>query len=697
MKDSRIIDFRYAPAHAQVCIGLVDDVHKTIVRDDGSINWGFDGRNALNYYRSYNEKQHAVQTLDEVNRGFSYRVRPTILHRDRLLSLRQDFGKASAAIVETIEDWEACTFSWKAFAWKTEAGARVDVILYRLTLKDSFKTTRSGAALQSLGQALPEGKVLYAPRQKTVSFSDEELPFLHAGEMLEGAWFILQDGAMEENEATLENAKRALSWSESYWERICPFEKTFSIPEPQIADMLSACGRNILQAREIKNGVYTYQVGPTEYRGLWMVDGHFLLESAHYMGRTQEAFAGVDAVLRYVKPNGAIVIMEHHDKETGIALATLCRQCELTNNDARLAELWPVMQGALGYIRMRRKESLELGTDYPGYGLYPPTFGDGGINGPEPEYTSVVWVLFGLRAAYLAGKRLKLPGYEEFLVEFEDMMVHTRKAIARDHRFTPEGIRYFPQSMLTEEAIQRRTHEQGELVLNKMGYKPQTGTWALAQSIYPGEVFADDDPVTLELLQLLDSVDNTEGIPENTGWETHNALWGYSAMFYGEAFLYANRPEKAVDYLYAFANHACPGRVWREEQGLRDSQSEEMCGDMPHNWGAAEFIRLVRHLLVMEKKENLELLKGLPEEWLPTDQMPLELEKTPTRYGEISIRMVPDGHGAYDFSFERTVFCQTPGGLLLHWPGRMETEAETAEGILTLPGDTLKFKAKLYR
>lgn len=59
--------------------------------------------------------------------------------------------------------------------------------------------------------------------------------------------------------------------------------------------------------------------------------------------------------------------------------------------------------------------------------------------------------------------------------------------------------------------------------------------------------------------------------------------------------------------------------------------------------------------------------------------------------------MVPDGHGAYDFSFERTVFCQTPGSLILHWPGRMETGAETAEGILTLPGDTLKFKAKLYR
>lgn len=502
---------------------------------------------------------------------------------------------------------------------------------------------------------------------------------------------------MDESEATLENARRALRWSEAYWDGVKPFVKAFSIPEPQIADMLAACGRNILQAREIKNGVYTYQVGPTEYRGLWMVDGHFILESVHYMGRTQEAFAGVDAVLRYVRPNGAIVIMEHHDKETGIALATLCRQCELTNNDARLRELWPIMRRALDYIRMRRQESLTLGEDYPGYGLYPPTFGDGGINGPEPEYTTVVWVLFGLRAAYRAGKRLRLPGYEAFGDEFDDMMAHTRKAIARDHRVTPDGVPYFPQSMLTEEAIQKRTHEQGELVLNKMGYKPQTGTWALAQSIYPGEVFADDDPVTAELLMLLDSVDNTEGIPECTGWETHNALWGYSSMFYAEAFLYANHPEKAVDYLYAFANHAGPGRTWREEQGLRDSQSEEMCGDMPHNWGSAEFIRLVRNLLVMEKGENLELFKGLPEEWLPAAGKELRLEKTPTRYGEVTVALKPDGQGGYDFTMARTVFAQTPESIILHWPGRIVLADRETHDSLTMSGGTTSLKAKLYR
>lgn len=686
MKESRVIDFRYAPHHAQVCIGLVDDPHKTIVRSDGSVNWGYRGRNWVNYYRMYQD-EHAVLTADEKNRGFTYRVKPVLLHWDRLLERTQDFGKASAAIVKTTEEYEASTLSWYAFAWQTPSGARADVILWKLQTKQCFVVTRSGVSLQSLGHDMDQTVILHTPRVKTESMSDEPLPFLHPGETLEGAYFIVHAGSLSPQECTLDAAKDALGWAEAYWADVKPFVHTFRIPDPQIADMLASCGRNILQAREIKEGVYTFQVGPTEYRGLWMVDGHFILESAHIMGRTEEAFAGVLAVLRRVRPNGGIMVFDHHEKETGIALATLCRQCELTNNDARLREMWPTMQRALQFIRSQRAESYTLGEDYPAYGMFAPTFGDGGINGPEPEYTTPEWVLFGLRYAYETGKRLNLEGYEAFGEEFDDLMQVMRRCIQRDHTVTEDGIPYFPQSMVDRYVAVQSVKGKEDLHLNRMGYRPQTGTWALAQAIYPGEVFRPDDPVVTELLELLDSVDNTEGIPENTGWETHNAVWGYSSMFYAEAFLYAGHPDKAVDYLYSFANHACPGRVWREEQALHGTQSEEMCGDMPHNWGSAEFIRLTRNLLVMERQGNLELLRGLPEEWLPTEACDLELEKTPTRYGQVSIRMVRKAHDICELEFSRTEYSQKPEKLIVHWNGKIEMEdGSVCSGTAVLDG-----------
>ena len=160
---------------------------------------------------------------------------------------------------------------------------------------------------------------------------------------------------------------------------------------------------------------------------------------------------------------------------------------------------------------------------------------------------------------------------------------------------------------------------------------PGSATWALAQTIYPGEVFAPDDPLVRDFCHLLDLIDNEQGIPAETGWLPYRAVWSYSASFYAHVWLYVGRPDKAIDYLYAFANHAAPTRVWREEQSLRDTHHGQLFGDMPHNWASVEFIRLVRHALVFERGDVLELLPALPPEWLTPDR-PLRLEDTPTPF-----------------------------------------------------------------
>ena len=345
------------------------------------------------------------------------------------------------------------------------------------------------------------------------------------------------------------------------------------------------------------------------------------------------------------------------------------------HDDSRMAELWPTMQRGLAFIRKKRQESRELGPDYPGYDLFPPAMGDGGLNAVEPEYTSVLWTLHGIRQAYLAGKRLNLPGYEAFGEEYDDLMRAFRKAAARDKRITDDGIEYIPMSMLTKEEYDEYicTHYDAPYVYNQNGYLPQTGTWALAQAITPGEVFAPDDPIVTNFLRLLDSVDDREGIPDGTGWMTGDALWGYNAMFDGQAWLYAGRGDKAVDYLYDFANHASGGRVWREEQSIKESCSSEMCGDMPHNWGSAEFIRLTRNLILFEKLDGLDLLAGLPDEWLPTAENDLFIEKSPTRYGLTSVHLSYVSDGVYRISYTREATLD-PIDIRLHWNGEVELD-----------------------
>jgi len=66
---------------------------------------------------------------------------------------------------------------------------------------------------------------------------------------------------------------------------------------------------------------------------------------------------------------------------------------------------------------------------------------------------------------------------------------------------------------------------------------------------------------------------------------------------------------------------------------------------MPHNWASAEFIRLVRHLLVLERGDALHLFEGLPHAWVRPGGH-LALKQIPTSFGPVSVRMDVDDRGA---------------------------------------------------
>ncbi len=95
-------------------------------------------------------------------------------------------------------------------------------------------------------------------------------------------------------EAGLSTPERCLESCRSFWKSWSAFRKPIAIEVPgRQGEFVEACARNILQAREVRDGKLTFQVGPTCYRGLWVVDGNFLLEAARYMGYDKDAEAGL--------------------------------------------------------------------------------------------------------------------------------------------------------------------------------------------------------------------------------------------------------------------------------------------------------------------------------------------------------------------------------------------------------------------
>ena len=98
------------------------------------------------------------------------------------------------------------------------------------------------------------------------------------------------------------------------------------------------------------------------------------------------------------------------------------------------------------------------------------------------------------------------------------------------------------------------------------------------------------------------------------------------------------RPREA---LYAFANHAAPTLVWREEQSLSGEPFRKV-GDMPHNWASAEFIRLAIHLLALDRGDELHLLEGFPREWAGPGMI-TRLNGVATPFGPLDLTVQADG------------------------------------------------------
>jgi hypothetical protein len=413
--------------------------------------------------------------------------------------------------------------------------------------------------------------------------------------------------------------------AQDFWQKLnLPYDR-LEVSDPGIQAQLDSAIRNIYQAREIKNGLPAFQVGPTCYRGLWVVDGSFLLEALTYLGRADETRQGVRYLMSFQRPDGGFMLIDGHWKETGIALWAIARHARLTGDKAWLREVWPKVGRGFEFIRQMRQ--MPAG-DAPNARLIPDGFSDGGLADRVPEYTNIYWTLAGMRAAIDAARWLGQDGQAgDWQTEYDDFLATFRRAAERDLRRDAHGNSYLPIRMRFDERI-----------------PPQKAQWAFLHAVFPGKGFAADDPLVLGNLAMLRAVES-EGLVLDTGW-LKNGIWNYFASFYAHAWLWQGDGDKAARTLYAFANHASPLLAWREEQ-MPVGAGDQVVGDMPHNWASAEFIRLVRHSLILERGDELHLFEAVPAEWTKPGAR-IQARQILTEFGPVSFdfRVNSDGSQA---------------------------------------------------
>lgn len=444
--------------------------------------------------------------------------------------------------------------------------------------------------------------------------------------------------------ATKQEEEKALAW----WEKNCPSAAAISVPDTGIQAMIESSIRNIFQARDIRKGWPSFHVGPTIYRGLWLADGTYLLEVGTMLGYIADVRSCIDYLTRYQLPGGGFEMITTFHKENGLVPIMLIRHAMLTQDKDWLKKNWGVIEGCLRRIRYLRDIAAK-DPSKPYYGLLPDGNVDGGIQHGD-DYSNTEYCLSGMKwaitAAHWLGKEEQAAAWQK---EYDDFFNTFLTMARKDLRKDDKGNTYLPVMI----------HNEGD-------YAPQKGQWAFCQSVYPGQIFDTTEETrriaagTVEMLHD----HRVEGLVINTGW-MEQGIWTYFASFYGHDLLWLGKTKEVPQLLYDYANHSSPTMDWREEQKPQGKGNEEV-GDMPHNWASAEFIRLVVHMLELDRGNDLHLFEALPPNWIAPGKR-VELHGMRTPFGPIELSLVVNASGdAARLKLQFTEADHLPGKVVIH-------------------------------
>jgi len=649
------VDFRYAPHHSQSTICFPDDPNKTIVGQNGDLRYGF--------ARALLVGMEDFATVVEFSlAGFQ---------DDKVV--RQWIEAPGVPIVHTLVERPAATFELIAFASRHGDEGRVDNVLMSIKSKGASVAVGPKVHIRSREKLELED---YDCSVATAIFHESKSPLLVGAKLGETSekcvwWeelgftlYLPHGNAAPEREARyffrlpqekqtaamlrehLQDPEMLLTETRGFWNKWKPLGTTeWSYPNRH-GEFLTACARNIQQAREVKDGRLVFQVGPTVYRGLWIVDGNFLLEAARYLGYDKEADQGLQSEWSKQADSGQVIASGggEHWKDTAIAMFTLVRQCELKQDWSLFRELEPNVSRAIDFL-IGLRDQARIGKSTNGrYELLAPGFADGGIGGVRSEFTNTVWTLAGLRAVADAARQQDIPTLDKAGEFYKELYAALQKTTKKQMVRHSAGFEYLPMIAGDDPSVNDPDPWARP--------RPQTAQWALSHAIYPGLVFEKADPIVRGHIALLQAC-TREDVPIETGWLWHDSLWTYNASFAAHVYLWAGLGDWAHRTFTGFLNHASPLYCWREEQPLQRALVGQDWGDMPHNWASAECVRYLRHMLALEDGQKLRLLEGITATELK-GSAPYVLRDSPTRFGRINLAFEPAGARRWRLQFERT-------------------------------------------
>ncbi|MBM3473748.1 MAG: hypothetical protein FJX75_10810 [Armatimonadetes bacterium] len=395
-----------------------------------------------------------------------------------------------------------------------------------------------------------------------------------------------------------------LAFTYDWWARFLrPDRPLVVIPEAKVRDTYFAS----LAYTFIGRDAGRVHAGEGFYDGFFLRDGAYQVWALEAAGFLDEARVSALDFLNFQKPNGQFESQGGEFDGNGQALWQLVRHYAMTHDEAYLRQVYPAIRRSMEWLTQALKRAPG-DPDAAFAGVLPKSWADGEAL-PQSNYHVVGYDVWNLRGAECAVRAAEALGETQDAAAWRSLAEQYRADLLRLIRQT--GAPDLPPTL--------------ELA----------GTdWGNLECIYPTPLLPPfDRRVSATFAQARKTF--TEG---TIRWcpDTQQVIHPYMSTFITNSDIIRGAQGRAVEGLYAFLLHST------SDHGLPEGvyyPSRTAWGDtVPHLWAAAQYVLLVRNMLVREWQDELHLASAVPDHWLAPGQEVAFLE-APTTFGRAGIRV----------------------------------------------------------
>ncbi|MDD2236814.1 MAG: discoidin domain-containing protein, partial [Kiritimatiellae bacterium] len=483
------------------------------------------------------------------------------------------------------------------------------------------------------------------------------------------------------------------SWAASFEEAVEPMQAAwsnllgpvqFELPNRDITDFMKAQMIHLLIHRDGK----ALQPGSRQYERSWIRDGAMMSVALLRMGLHEPVREFIEWYEPFIQTNGMVPPSFRYDDRPeygpgsgleydgqGAWVYLVMTYYRHTGDLDFLKKHYPSIQQALAYLVELRERSLNGNEadalNHRFVGILPESYSHEGYDPPMHSYWDDFWALLGwkegIEAANLCGHDADAQWAEEQYHALRTSLVHSIQTTMQCKNInTIPGCAEKGDFDPTSSCIALIPCDERTLVDEEV--------WQATFDRYLREVSARLDP----------------------GW--CSSFTPYEARNIS-ALVEIGRKDEAVALLNHLLDYRQP-RAWQQvaEVALGDPRLACYIGDLPHAWAGSGFVNAIREMVLYERAETLELLRGTPLPWLEEGRG-IRLRKLPTHFGPLNLSaQYSNGQLMVNLDLERS-----PKHLLLRWPlptaprrlwvDEKEWMDFDADGAL-LPGSTRRIQAE---